>query len=125
MNKAHQAKAVEGRLWEPLRQPLFASLWLAMLVSATGGWMHETAAGWLMTSLTPNPAVVALVQTANTLPIFLFALLAGALADRMDKRRFLIITNGVLAILVFVFAGLVSRDRSHLSVLEEVTHPSS
>ncbi|MEM6775454.1 MAG: MFS transporter [Pseudomonadota bacterium] len=100
-----------GSLWAPLAQPLFASLWLAMLVSATGGWMHETAAGWLMTSLTPSPAIVALVQTANTFPIFLFALLAGALADRADKRRFLIIVNTGLALLVFLFALLVAADR--------------
>lgn len=98
-----------GSLWSPLREATFASLWLAMLVSATGGWMHETGAGWLMTSLTPSPAIVALVQTANTLPIFLFALLAGALADRMDKRRFLIMTNTTLAVVVFVFAWLVHR----------------
>ena len=104
----HTPEKATQSLWAPMREPLFASLWLAMLVSTTGTWMHETGAGWLMTSLTPSPSVVVLVQTANTLPIFLFALLAGALADRMDKRRFLITTNVVLACIVLAFSGLVS-----------------
>lgn len=76
--------------WSPFRIPVFRALWLATLASNIGTWMHDIGAGWLMTSLTPSPVMVALVQTATTLPIFLLALPAGALADIIDRRRHLI-----------------------------------
>ena len=63
--------------WSPLRQPLFRALWIASVTSNIGTWMHELGAGWLMTSLTPSPMMVALMQTAASLPIFLLALPAG------------------------------------------------
>jgi MFS family permease len=74
----------------PFRQSAFAVIWTATVVSNVGGWMYSTAAGWLMTSLNPDPFIVAMVQAADTLPIFLFALPAGVLADIFDKRKFLI-----------------------------------
>lgn len=76
--------------WAPLRERSFAILWLAGIVSNVGTWMHDVAAAWLMTSLAPAPLMVALVQAATSLPIFLFALPAGALADLVDRRRMLI-----------------------------------
>src|SRR6202044_3785677 len=63
----------------PFRHRAFAVIWTATLVSNIGGWMYSAASGWLMTSLNPNPLIVSLVQAASTLPIFLFALPAGAL----------------------------------------------
>lgn len=101
-------KVSAASAWGPFGQPAFALLWTATLISNTGTWMHDVGAGWLMTTLSPSPAVVALVQTATTAPIFLFALLAGALADRVDKRRFLIATNVVLAAVVAVMAALTA-----------------
>ncbi len=76
--------------WSPLRHLDFALLWGAAVVSNSGSWMHDLAAGWLMTTLDPSPAMVALVPAATTLPVCLLALPAGALADAMDKRRLLI-----------------------------------
>jgi len=55
--------------------------------------MHDTSAAWLMTSLAPSPLMVSLMQTATTLPFFLLALPAGALADILDRRRLLIVTQ--------------------------------
>jgi MFS family permease len=72
-------------------------LWIATLVSNIGTWMHDIGAGWLMTSLSPSPVMVALVQTATTLPVFLLALPAGALADILDRRRYLIVTQVFMA----------------------------
>ncbi|HEY1980760.1 MAG TPA: MFS transporter [Xanthobacteraceae bacterium] len=69
------------------RHPAFAVLWSATLVSNVGGWMYSAACAWLMTSLTPNPFIVAMVAAASSLPIFLFAIPAGALADIFDKRK--------------------------------------
>ncbi|ORE93322.1 MFS transporter [Aurantimonas sp. 22II-16-19i] len=74
----------------PLRQPLFRALWIATIVSNVGTWMNDVGAGWLMTSLSSDPLLVALVQAATTLPMFLLALPGGALADIVDRRRLLI-----------------------------------
>ena len=77
----------------PLREPPFRSLWIAAVVSYTGSWMQNIATGWLMTSLTRSPVWVALVQVALSLPVFLIALPAGALADMVDRRKFLLFTQ--------------------------------
>lgn len=77
----------------PLREPLFRSLWIAAVISYTGSWMQNVATGWLMTSLTRSPMYVALVQVALSLPVFLIALPAGALADIVDRRKFLLLTQ--------------------------------
>src|ERR1700680_1555519 len=79
--------------WAPLSQPLFRSLWIASVVSNIGAWMEQVGEAWLMTSQTPSPLLVALLQTAESLPIFLLALPAGALADVMDRRRLLLFTQ--------------------------------
>lgn len=96
--------------WSPFRYQAFALLWTATLISNVGTWMHDVGAGWLMTTLNPSPAVVSLVQAATTLPVFLFALYAGTLADRLDKRKMLISVNLVLLVLVSVLAVLVHFD---------------
>ena len=76
--------------WAPLANRVFRMLWIASVASNIGSWMHEVGAGWLMTSLAPSPLMVALVQAATTAPVFLLALPAGALADIVDRRRYLI-----------------------------------
>jgi MFS family permease len=77
----------------PLREPLFRALWLAAVASNVGTWMQDVGAAWLMTSLAPSPSMVALVRTASSLPMFLLALPAGALADVFDRRRLLLSTQ--------------------------------
>ncbi len=94
--------------WSPFQFRAFSLLWVATLISNIGTWMQDVGAGWLMTTLSPSPAIVALVQSATTAPIFLFALFAGALADRIDKRWFLIIINCLLALIVTVMAVLTA-----------------
>src|SRR5438270_5086934 len=76
--------------WRPLRTALFRNLWIATIVSNIGTWMQDVGAGWLMTSLSASPAMVALVEAADSLPVMLLALPAGALADIVDRRRLLI-----------------------------------
>ncbi|HEY9634656.1 MAG TPA: MFS transporter [Coleofasciculaceae cyanobacterium] len=80
--------------WTPLRQPVFRALWIASAVSSIGTWMHDVGAAWLMTSLSPSPFLVALMQAASSLPFFLLALPAGAIADVIDRRRMLLFTQG-------------------------------
>src|SRR5271157_1183213 len=80
--------------WAPLGEPLFRSLWIASVISYTGTWMQNVGAGWLMTQMTMNPLMVSLVQAAGALPVFLVILPAGGLADMVDRRRFLLLTQG-------------------------------
>ena len=70
-------------MWQPLRHRVFKKIWIASVFSNIGTWMHEVGAGWLMTSLAPDPLMVALVQAATTFPVFLLALPAGALPSRV------------------------------------------
>src|SRR5262245_43826477 len=92
---AEAVQAVSNRnAWALLRRPLFRALWIASLTSSIGTWMHEVGAAWLMTSLTLSPLMVALMQTAASLPIVLLALPAGAIADMFDRRRLLLFTQG-------------------------------
>ena len=74
-----------GSAWRPFQYTTFTVLWAATVLSNIGSWMQNAAAGWLMTSLSPEPFTVALVQAATTLPMFLFSLPAGALADIVDR----------------------------------------
>ncbi|MFY0615168.1 MAG: MFS transporter [Hyphomicrobiaceae bacterium] len=84
--------------WAPFQYNAFAVLWAATVVSNVGTWMHDVGAGWLMTELSTSPATVAAVQAATTLPVFLFALLAGAIADIVDRRWLLIVVNLLAAL---------------------------
>jgi MFS family permease len=99
--------------WAPLGEPLFRSLWVAAVISYTGTWMQNVGAGWLMTQLTVSPLMVGLVQAAMTVPVFLVILPAGALADMVDRRRFLLITQGWMVLAsgflgVFTLLGYVT-----------------
>jgi MFS family permease len=80
----------EQSAWSPLQNALFRSLWIATIVSNIGTWMHDVGAGWLMTELSSSPSMVALVEAADSFPLMLLALPAGALADIVDRRRLLI-----------------------------------
>lgn len=82
----------------PLRNVWFRRLWLAALASNVGSWMSEVGAGWMMTTLAPGALMVALVQAANTLPIFLLTIPAGALADTLDRRAILLWTQSAMLI---------------------------
>ena len=77
--------------WSPLRESVFRALWIATVVSNIGTWMQDVGESWLMTSLTSSPVLVALVETAGSLPVVLVALPAGALADVVDRRRLLLV----------------------------------
>jgi MFS family permease/quinol monooxygenase YgiN len=100
-------QASSGNVSEPgpLSFPVFRSLWIATIISNVGTWMHDVGAGWLMTSLSPSPLLVALVQTATTLPMFLLALPAGALADIVDRRKILLAAQmlGLLSAAMLAF----------------------
>jgi MFS family permease len=99
--------------WLPLYRSAFRALWLATLISNIGGWMQDMGAAWLMTSLTPSPVFIAMVQAAASLPMFFLSLPAGALADIVERRRLLLVGNlwalaAVSALSYFTLAGRTS-----------------
>jgi len=79
--------------------------------------MQSAASGWLMTSLDPEPWIVAMVQVATALPMFLFGLPAGALADIFDRRRQLIVMEIIGTLLTAAFALLVALNRVTPAIL--------
>ena len=96
--------------WSPFRHTAFTVLWAATVVANIGTWMYNAGSAWLMTTLNADPFIVSLVQVATSLPMFLFALPAGALADIVDKRRFLIAVEGVTTVLSAIIAAFVWLD---------------
>jgi MFS family permease len=96
--------------FEPLRVPLFRDLWLASIVSNLGGWMQDTAGTWLMTVLTTSPLLIALMQTAASLPVVILGLLAGATADIFDRRRLLIFWQAWMLVAVAILSVLTFFD---------------
>jgi MFS family permease len=110
MSPSDKSETPQAGAFSPFMHGGFTLLWTATLTSNIGTWMHDVGAGWLMTTLNPTPSVVTLVQAATTLPVFCFALLAGALADRLDKRRMLIVINIILGSIVTCLAVLVWQE---------------
>jgi MFS family permease len=96
-----------GSSLSPLRIPLFRALWIASVVSNIGSWIQEVGEGWMMTSLTTSAALVGLLETSITLPMFLLALPAGALADILDRRRILIFTQSWMLVTAAIL-GILS-----------------
>ena len=102
------SREISSSPWSPFRNAAFACIWVATVISNIGSWMHDTAAGWLITELDPNPSVVSLVQVAAALPLFLFALPAGALADLVDRRRLLFVVEAGVTVLTAILATIIS-----------------
>jgi MFS family permease len=100
--------AIEASRWGAFGHMAFAVIWTASIISNIGTAMFDTASGWLITSLNADPLAVSLVQVAVSLPLFLFTLPAGALADVIDARRLLIVVELVIVVISAIFAGLVS-----------------
>src|SRR6516162_2452081 len=96
--------------WAPLREPIFRSLWIAAVISYTGTWMQNVGAGWLMTQLTTSPFMVGMVQAATTLPVFLVILPAGALADMVDRRRLLLVTQAWMVVAAALLGVFTLRE---------------
>ena len=106
---------------EPLRIPVFRMLWSTWLIANVSMWMNDVAAAWMMTSLTTSPIWVALVQSASTLPVFLLGLPSGALADILDRRRWLVATQFWLAGSAVVLCAAVVLDLMSAPLLLALT----
>jgi len=95
------------KLLGPLYEPLFRSLWIAAVISYIGTWMQNVGAGWMMASLTMSPLMVGLVQAANSIAVFLVVLPAGAIADVVDRRKLLLLTQ-IWMVLAAAVLGLLA-----------------
>ncbi|HEX5826047.1 MAG TPA: MFS transporter, partial [Candidatus Limnocylindrales bacterium] len=96
-----------------LGSPVFRRFLGAAMVGSIGGWMQATAQGWLVLELTDSPAALGLVSALQALPILLLSVVAGVVADRVDRRRLLastqVFTAGVaLALALLTTTGLVA-----------------
>ena len=103
---ANDPPAARPSALAPLRGPVFRMLWLAWLAANITMWMNDVAAAWLMTTLTDSAVMVALVQAASTLPVFVLGLPSGALADIVDRRRYFAVTQLWVASVAVVLCGL-------------------
>src|SRR6478672_4817410 len=128
MYSQHEEQAAEGpdpdaahSAWAPFASYAFCWLWLANTVSALGTWIQNTASAWIMTDLAPSPMMVSLVQAAAQLPVFLLALPAGALADLVDRKRYLILTNMLMLAAAAILAIVAALGRVDAAILLALT----
>ncbi len=85
-----------GSALAPLRSPIFRAIWFASLASNFGGLVQAVGAAWMMTTITNSANMVALVQASTTLPIMIFSLAAGAVADNFNRRRVMLVAQGFM-----------------------------
>lgn len=101
----------------PLRTRPFAVLWLATVCGNVAAFMRDLANAWMASELSASPTAVALVQAAATLPVFLLAIPAGALADTLDRRRLLLAVQGLLAVVAATLVALAASGLLSLQAL--------
>jgi MFS family permease len=101
----------ERSAWGLLGHRAFRVLWLAGAIVNLAIWMQTVGAAWVMTTLSGSPLMVALVQTAMSLPAFLFSLPGGVMADRVDRRQWLLLTQGLMFVAAALLWGLASRGQ--------------
>lgn len=106
-------RMASGGVFAPLRNRTFAAIWTAALFSNFGIVIQSVGAAWLMTSIAPTPDYVALVQAAMSAPMMLFALISGAMADTIDRRRLMLAAQilvlvASLAVALANWAGIIT-----------------
>ena len=93
-------------VWTTLRLETFRSFWIAGLFSLIGSWMQMIGSAWLMTDLSSSPVLVALVQASQMIPTLFLAFIAGALADMIDRRRYMIAVMWWMVAVTLALAGM-------------------
>ena len=108
--------APKPSLLTPFTYALFRAIWIASVVSNVGTWMQNVAGVWLVTTLTTSVLLVALMQTATSLPAFLLSMPAGAVGDLIDRRKLLLFTQGFMAVVALALGAFTFTG--HISALE-------
>jgi MFS family permease len=106
--ETNKEKKISG--FSPLSHPIYKVLWFATIGSNIGGAMHEVGALWLMTNLTESPLMVALLQTSTALSMVLLSLFAGGLADVIDRRKLLLITQSYMLVVAITLGFLTIEE---------------
>jgi len=94
------------RIARALRNRDFRLFWAGNFLSNIGTWMQNVAQGWLVLQLTNSPFWLGVVGFASTIPILLFALIGGVIADHVNKRKLLIVTQSAMMVFAFAMAVL-------------------
>lgn len=97
-----------------LRNREFALFWGGQAVSQTGTWMQQFAQGWVVTALVPSALALASVNLAASIPTLILMPFGGVTADRMERRRILLVTQWVMAVLAVLMGVLVQSGRLQL-----------
>jgi predicted MFS family arabinose efflux permease len=105
-----QAAAAEASALAPLRRPGFRAAWTALAGSQLVIWMNTVGAVTVIASLSDSATLIALVQTANSVPAVLLALVMGSMADIVDRRRFAIASQSWMLVSVATLAALTLAD---------------
>jgi len=92
--------------FEPFKEKLFLTLWIAAFISNIGTWMQNVGVGWLAATMSASPLMIALIQAASSLPAMLFSYAAGVISDHSDRRKLLIWTQVFLFVVVLLLAIL-------------------
>lgn len=109
-SKSSQPLRGISRTFVSLKHYNFRLWFIGQLVSLVGTWMQSTAQGYLIYTLTGSAALLGVVGFAAGLPMWIFSLYGGVIADRLPRRRLLLITQTSMLILAFILAGLVFLD---------------
>jgi MFS family permease len=104
-------EAADSSAWAPLGQRVFRWLWLGVLLSWIGTWMHTVGAQWLLVDEPNAAALVSSVQAAGTLPMMLLALPGGVLADSFDRRWLLITVQAYLFVVAILLTVLTAAGQ--------------
>lgn len=99
-------------------------MWMGACTSSIGTWMQKLAQSWLVLQLSNDPLMLGLDSFLGQIPIFLFSLFGGVVADRRDRRQLLIGSQIVQMTCAFVLAGLLFAGITevwHILVLSFVT----
>ncbi len=103
--------APRSSLTNPFKSIDFRLLWTATLISNLGGLIQAVGAGWMMATISQSDAMVALVQSATTLPVMIFSLAAGALADSLDRRRVMLAAQCLMMAVSVALAVIALTDQ--------------
>ncbi len=105
----------------PLRHGRYRQLWIANLISNLGTWTQTFASAWLIATVSTSASASSLVQTATYVPVFLFALFAGVIADAVHRPKFLFLCNLFMALCACAMAALVMRGHATPGALLALT----
>lgn len=114
MNFTRLYLGATNRTFGSLSHRDFRFLWMGTSISQIGEWMDMIALNWLVMEMTGSPLYLGLVNLAKAIPILIFTLLGGVAADRLDKRRVILLSQGVTMVLALTLGVLVSTNTVQL-----------